>query len=213
MSNPTYDGSTGSLPQSHPLAGLDSPPEAQDFGVGPVDQPHYAPGSHVGANNGGSEVSSLAQLRERQAQRDQAPIEPWIREVPGLGLRLVCDPVIDHQEFRKWMKAAQDKKKSTKGAQGTDMDTLMLSALAMSRQNRAIEINTRYGAGGEPNWEPISDPAGGPMTLESHALLREYGVLTPVALVQKLFVRDAYAMKAGQDFLEAAGYGDDDPEE
>lgn len=221
MTSTTYDGSTGGdLPSSHPLHGMnDEPPQAHDFTTTERQPAYGANGAHSGANNGGDESSALAQLRERMQRREATPVEYWTREIPGIGLRLVCNPVIEHAEFRRWLKAAQDSGKGKRRRQQqqagpSDIDQLMLSGLALVHQNVAIEFDTRFEAGGDPNWTELPDPAGGPMTLESQALLREYAVMTPVALLQKFFRLDPRVIAAGQELLDAAGYGDeeDDPE-
>lgn len=216
----TYDGST-STNMHDPLAGLERPEP-------PTGHESYAPAvsAHAGAGNGGGETSALAQLRERVAAKqaaDAAEAEDerlWFHEIPGVGVRLVCDPDVENSTFQSWIKRANTtqgraKRRRQQGGDGTDMDQLTLAGYALSESSVRIDMNHAFGTGREADWRPLADSHGEPMNLQTHELWREYNVLNSLSLLKVLYGRkaDAHIINAGLEFLDETGYmGVDDPE-
>jgi len=150
----------------------------------------------------------LDQLRARVDERDQTEDREWTCEVPKVGIRLVCDPVIDNADFQRWMKSASTRAGRRRGATPgpMDLDQLQLSSRALVATCLRLEIKR------DGDWTPMTGKDGGLLTLESPEVLRTFGVMDPVALLKKLFGRDARVIDSGQELLAAAGYlgGDED---
>jgi hypothetical protein len=193
-----FDGSS-SGPNNATTYATDNVPAAEAMRFGPAldDSP----------------ASMLDVLRDRVEQRDVADADPWVHEIPKVGVRLVCDPRIDNADYQRWVKAAMAKTRTARrgrsNANAMDLDQLALSARAITATNIRVEIK-RQG----DEWVAISDGASADaLNLEDAAMLRAFGVMDPTSLLRKLFGRDAAVINAGQELLAAAGYLDGDDED
>lgn len=196
MSTPTFDGSTGqALPEAEPYR----PPVAA-----PVN------GAPAAAPVDDTLDTLLDQLREEVDQRDQQAAEPWRRQIKGTSFRIVCDPDIDYQVFKRWQKQAMAQGRKGKGAPSyADLDQFYLSTRALVHANIGLEVQRR---GTADEWTMLTSPrTGETLTIDSDELLGTFNTPDPVALLRKLFGRDSAVIDAGQSLLDAAGYmGEDD---
>lgn len=190
----TFDGSTGPAP--------DGPPEATTWV--PAAAPDVADDSPD---------SLLDQLRERVEERDDTEPQEWFKEVPKLGIRIVCNPDIENNDFQRWMKQATPRVKGrgSRSANPMDMDQLQLAGRALTATCERLEIKR-----GDV-WTPMLGKDGDKLTLESTELLRTFRVMDSISVLRKLFRLDARVIDAGQELLREAGYlgddaDDDDPE-
>lgn len=156
--------------------------------------------------------SLLDQLRERVAERDEAEPSEWFKEIPGIGVRLVCDPDIEADDYQRWLKQARPRGKGGRRAANVgpmDLDQFALSVRALTATNVRLEI--KRGA----QWRPMTGAQGGVLDLESRELLDTFGVMDSASALRKLFGRDARIIDAGQELLTEAGYlgGDDDDDD
>lgn len=153
--------------------------------------------------------SLLDQLRARVDERDETEPSEWTKEVPKVGIRLVCDPDIEAEDYQRWVKGAQARGKGGRRRAMTsalDLDQFALSVRALTATNIRLEIKRGDG------WTPMTGPQGEVLTLESRELLRTFNVMDSASVLKRLFGRDARVIDAGQELLTEAGYlgGDDD---
>lgn len=228
MTSTTWDNSSHGTESGDPFEGLppapeqpqQGPPEARDFS--PASAAPAAP-THNGHSNGGGQDSQLAMLRERiataEAEAEAEPLE-WVREIPKIGIRLVCNPEIENTTFRTWMRAAQPKAKRRSGqpADPNDNDQLVMADQALTNTNVRIEMDHAFGTGRDADWRPLrSEVDGELLTLRSDELKRLYNVMTSLAVLKKLYhpKADPRIIDAGMALLDEAGFAgglDDDPE-
>lgn len=153
--------------------------------------------------------SLLDQLRERVAERDESDPQEWVKEIPKVGIRLVCDPDIEAEDYQRWVKGAQARGRGGRRRALTsalDLDQFALSVRALTATCLRLEIHD-----GE-KWRPMTGARSDVLNLESTELLRTFGVMDSASVLRKLFGRDARIIDAGQELLTEAGYlgGDDD---
>ena len=189
-----FDASTSGQPTSQAVA--------VPFETGPTAEP-FTPGEPAPALD-----SLLDQLRERVAERDEEESEPWVKEIPRVGIRLVCDPRIDAVDYQRWLKQAQSRGKGGRArpAGALDLDQFALSVRALTATCQRLEI--RRGA----DWAPMTGRDGTVLDLDSRELLTAFNVMDAASVLRKLFGRDARVIDAGSELLTEAGYlgGDDD---
>lgn len=201
-----FDGSTG------PSAATGFTAVATESNGQPVLDKE-AEGMRFGAAADETPSSMLDLLRDRVESRESEETEPWVHEIPALGLRLVCDPRIDNADYQRWMKASLPRGRGARNRQfnGMDIDTLALSARAITHTNLRVEVQNK-----DKFWIPITDGTDPtPLSLDDSAMLRTFNVMDSISLLRKLFGRDAALINAGQALLAEAGYLDadvDDPE-
>ncbi len=198
MSNPsTFDGSSSG-----------TPPEAQAWTPAASAPPAPAPAPAFDE----APDSLLDQLRDEIAQREESDVELWRYRIRGTNFRLVCDPDIDNEDYQRWVKASMPKAKGRRRmAAVTDMDQLTLSSYAIIGSNVGLEVLAR---GTDDTWRMVTAPGGATLAVDSPELLSKFSTPDPVALLRKLFGRDAALIDGGQDLLAKAGYlGDDDDED
>lgn len=153
--------------------------------------------------------SLLDQLRARVEHRDETEPQEWIKEVPGLDIRLVLDPDIENSDFQRWMKQATPRTKG-RGRGGVNpmaMDQLQLASRALTAQCIRLEMKR------DGEWRPMTGRDGEAYTLDSQELLRTFNVMDSTSVLRKLFGRDARVIDAGQELLAEAGYLGDDAED
>lgn len=175
------------------------------------DEPTAVPFTPAVADPPVSADSLLDRLRDRVAERDEAEPDEWFKEVPGVGIRLVCDLNIEADDFQRWLKSAQNRGRSGRRravASATDLDQFGLSVRALTATCIRLDIRD------DDDWRPMTDGRGEVLTLESKELLRTFGVMDSASVLRKLFGRDARVIDAGQELLTESGYfgGDDDDE-
>jgi hypothetical protein len=163
-------------------------------------------------------VSALDQLRS-SVESQTAP-QPWVKVLPKIGVRLTCSTDIDNKsEYQRWMRAALPK---TKGArQGapdmTQLDRYRLASLSILAKCESIEVRNRAVTDPEADdaWIVVTDPTSHePLTLTDKAALDAFKTPDPVALLVKIFGRQADVIAAGEEFLTAAGFiPGDEPED
>lgn len=167
-------------------------PEAAPFEPGAADTPD----------------SLLDQLRARVDERDEAEPSEWCKEIKGVGIRLVCDPDIDAEDYQRWVKQAQRRGKGGRRVMTSalDLDQFALSVRALDATCVRLEI--KHGDG----WKPMTGVKGDTLALDSRELLGVFNVMDSASVLRKLFGRDARVIDAGQELLTEAGYlgGDDD---
>lgn len=185
----TFDGSSGG----------DTPPQATAWSPTNGSTPHDD-----------SPDSLLDQLRERVEERDDEEPQEWIKEVPKLGIRIICDPDIENGDYQRWLKASFPKgrgRRSGRASSPMDMDQLALSARALTATCLRLEIKR------DGEWRPMIGRDGEPYTLESQELLRTFNVMDTTSVLRKLFGRDSKVIDAGQELLAEAGYLGDDADD
>jgi hypothetical protein len=154
--------------------------------------------------------SLLDQLRDAVEDRDESEPDEWYGEIPKVGIRLVCDPNISADDFRRWTKQAMSagngvKRRRRASGNAMDMDQFALSCRALIATCQRLDIKR----GDE--WVPMPGRDGEPLTLESNELMSKFGVMDATSLLRKLYgPRDARIVDAGQELLAAAGYLDSD---
>lgn len=158
--------------------------------------------------------SLLDQLRDRVGDRDEDEPAEWFDEIPKVGIRLVCDPDIDAEDFRRWTRAAMGGngpgskgRRRRSGSSPMDMSQKAIAVRALVAQNLRLEI--RHG----DEWRVMNGRDGQALTLESNELMTTFGVMDAATLLKRLYGRDARVIEAGQGLLAEAGYLDKDDDE
>ncbi|MBC8092502.1 MAG: hypothetical protein H7Y15_11295 [Pseudonocardia sp.] len=201
MTNSTFDGSTTGTAEARPWSPTEIIPPESDAEQRQV------------AHDAIPLDSLLDQLRDEVTQRDEAIALPWRHRIRGTNFSLVCDPDIDNEDYQRWVKASMPKTKNRRRTPGVaDMDQLALSSRAIVSANIGLDVLVRDT---EDTWRSITAPGSDePLTIDSPELLATFNVMDPIALLRKLFGRDAALVDAGQELLSAAGYmGDEDDDE
>lgn len=178
---------------------------ADDLYAMPPAQPEPAP------------FSSLDALRAAMDVREAAPTPNDVRvPVPGLGIRLVCSPAFSYPQYRDWQKTGlpADQRKGRKQPNGIDMDRTTVALLVLTNTCEGLEMETPPGSG---TWVPMTDSGGNPYTLNDTEFLSRFNMMDPKSMLRKLFTvpgraPDAELIKASDIVVNAAGYGDGDPD-
>lgn len=172
----------------------------------PVPQQH---GGREGASEPDTYVSPLELLAREIDERESAEEELLPVEVPKLGIRLMCSTRISGKEWQAWQKRAIPQARRRK-ATALDLDQVELMCTVLVETCEHIEF--RRGPQGSGEWAVMPGNDGEPMTLKSDELLRRFNQMDSASMVMKLFGNDAALLKAGQEVVDAAGWGDGESE-
>lgn len=169
-------------------------------------------GGHVGTldespTTNGAALSSLDDLRAAVEQSEvAAEIEFADYELygPGGHIRLVCSTQLSQPELKKIQIAGLPSEQRKKRVPNMlKMDEGVVFATLIARQTVAIELRQSDGS-----YKAIDGD------LDTPSVHAQLGVMDPVMAVRRIFGnRDAYLMRAGQDLLEACGFGERKPGE
>lgn len=158
-----------------------------------------------------SGLGGLDLLERAMSEAEETP-DLYPVPLPKLdGIRLMVDIVIDGKDWGKWqiLSLPAPQRKNPRKANPADMDQALLSRIVISKTAKHLEYRDSNG-----QWHPIVGRDGIPLGLDSDELLDRFKILSERELVNKLFSkRDAWIIRAGQNILAAAGYGDEADEE
>jgi hypothetical protein len=185
----TFDGST-SRPEDLPKVGDYTSPDSYVLESGSL-------------GDGGTALDSLFNaVKEQEAQA----VELFPVEVPGLDVRLMCQIDFDGPTWEKWQKLAIPKEKR-KRPQPTDLQQVVLMSLVLTETCDHLEYKTAAG-----EWLPFYNSQGEAQGLADEEFLAKFNQMTSRAMLKKLFIRDAYILRAGTKVVNAAGYGEEGAE-
>lgn len=185
-----FDGSTGAHAAPSPYVGSggydnDFPPPAAP----PIPDPPF---------------DAFESLREQLAERDDESERTTNVEIPGVGWRLICAIDFTYARYKEWQKAALPRnQRNGRKVNVLDMDQAALSYFVLLNTCEGVEYRRSDG-----EWEPLIDNGGQPATLQSNILMTKMNVMDPRVLVNKLFGLDSRLIRAGNEVITAAGYGD-----
>jgi hypothetical protein len=168
----------------------------------PEDGPAVIP-AHSGEGNG--LPSSLDDLRTALAQAEQvAEVEfpPCHLYGPGRFIRLECSTEITQAEMKKVQLAGLPPEQRRKRIPDPrKMDEAIVLATLVARQ--CVSVGLLQGDG---SYKTVSGDLNDP------TMLAQLGVMDPVMAVRRVFGnKDAYLLRAGQELVEACGYGEREP--
>lgn len=150
-------------------------------------------------------LSSLDELAMALAQSDavaEHEFEDHILYGPGKVIRLTCSTELDQADLKADQLAAIPRAYRRKRIpDATKMDEAEAFARVIGRQTLEIAI-LRDGA---------YRPLGG--TFEDSGVLAAFGAAEAHVAVRRIFSKDVYLMRAGEEFVEACGYGETKPGE
>lgn len=119
--------------------------------------------------------------------------EPVVLGVPGRpGWEAIFRVNIDHGLLQKWAKASADK------SMAGGLNELAFAQRILANLNVGLR---RHGEDLTTNGEPL--------TVRSKAFLDLVTVGKPTDAVKKLFGKDSHVIKASEEIVSSAGYGDD----
>jgi hypothetical protein len=188
-----FDGSTGGAHAAAPAPYSGSTGYDNDFpppAAPPLPQPTF---------------DAFEALREQVAERDEEFERTAAVEIPGLGWRLICAIDFTYVQYKEWQKAALPRnQRNGRKVNVLDMDQAALAYFVLFNTCEGIEYQQSSGA-----WETLMED-GRPATLQSGTLMTKMKVMDPRLLVNRLFGGDARLIRAGNEVITAAGYGEQD---
>lgn len=159
--------------------------------------------AHAGQGNGlPSSLDDLRAALEQSEQVAQVEFPPCYLYGPGRFIRLECSTEITQAEMKKIQLAGLPPEQRRKRIPDPrKMDEATVLATLIARQCTGIGLLAGDGSyktvGGD-----LSDPP----------MLAQLGVMDPVMAVRRVFGnKDAYLLRAGQELVEACGYGEREP--
>lgn len=162
----------------------------------------------VPGNDVRAEVStSLEDLRAAVEQSEQVAAVEFADlnlEGPGGHIRLVCSTELSQDDLKRAQRAGlppDQRKKRMPDVR--KLNEVIAFATLISWQTKKVELRCADGT-----YRAV------PGDLSDPTLLTQLGVMDPVMGVQRIFGnKDAYIMRAGQELMEACGYGERKPGE
>jgi hypothetical protein len=150
-------------------------------------------------------LSSLDELQMALQQSDavaECEFEDYILYGPGKVIRLTCSTELDQADLKADQLAAIPRSYRRKRIpDATKMDEAEAFARVIGRQTREIALLK------DGTYRPLDG------TFEDPAVLAAFGAAEPYVAVGRIFVKDAYLMRAGEELIEACGYGETKPGE
>lgn len=169
----------------------------------------------------GLDTLDLLEEAAEQKAKDEAEIKPEVVEVPGIGLRLLCETNIPSKKLTSWQrKALPPRLRNTSEVSPLAMDQAVFNTAVLVNTCAAVQVLRKGGkADTEADWRTVTDTTGEVCTLLSKAVWEKLKALDSATAVKKLFPRDSELLRAGQQVLDAAGwtqavmYGDEEYED
>jgi hypothetical protein len=150
-------------------------------------------------------LSSLDELQMALAQSDAVAEQEFADHVlygPGKVIRLTCSTELDQADLKADQLAAIPRTYRRKRIpDATKMDEAEAFARVIGRQT--LEIAILKGDG----YRPLDG------TFEDANVLAAFGAAEAHVAVRRIFVKDVYLMRAGEEFVDACGYGETRPGE
>ena len=124
---------------------------------------------------------------------------------PGSYIKLVCSTELDQKDYKRIQFASlpeTDRRKRRPDLR--KMDEVMVYAKVIAAQTTSIELLNSDGETYRPIQGDLEDPT----------VLAQLGVMDPIMAVRRIFGnKDALLLRAGEELIEACGYGEQRPGE
>jgi hypothetical protein len=191
-------------------------PAMNVYDPGPADQRHRESISND-SRRAVDEIpmmSTLDDLRAALVEVDEVAEQEFVPHElfsPGEVIRVLCSTDLDQAELKRLQLAAIPRA-SRGGKRGMPdvrkMDEALAFANIIGRQ--ATEVALRQADG---SYRPlaVADDAEGPF--DDPLILAAFTAAEAGAAVRRIFVKDAYLIRAGGELVEACGYGERRPGE
>lgn len=151
-------------------------------------------------------LSSLEELQMALAQSDavaEKEFEDYVLYGPGKVIRLTCSTELEQADLKADQMAAIPRAYRRKRIpDATKMDEAEAFARVIGRQTLEIALLQQDGT---------YRALGG--TFEDANVLAAFGAAEAHIAVRRIFAKDVYLMRAGEEFVEACGYGETKPGE
>lgn len=146
--------------------------------------------------------SMLDQLHE---QLDAREIDNTVTvDVPGMGLRLVCQIDFPYNKYAAWQKASFPRnQRNGRKTNPLDMDRAALSTFVLLNTCVGMEYRTSGG-----DWLAMTKPDGSALRPDSTEFLARFNQVDARSFLRKLFGGDAGMMRAGEHVIEEAGWSE-----
>lgn len=150
-------------------------------------------------------VDSLSLLRGALAEHQaEAPPPPVVIDVPGGRFRLHCTTEITSAEVTQWQrKSLPPKLRNSPKISPLHVNQRILNATILAETTVYMEVRRSS----DGSWHTVEDARGQALTF-SDGLPQALGTLDAESALKMLFRRDADLLAAGQQVLDAAGFGD-----
>jgi hypothetical protein len=159
-------------------------------------------------------LSTLDELRaalgEAEAVAEQE-FEPYALFSPGEVIRVLCSTDLEQTDLKRLQMAAIPKPYRG-GRRGVPDVRKMNEAQAFANiiGEQALEVALRQADG---RYLPLATRRDIESPFEDPMVLAAFGVAEAGLAIRRIFVKDPYLIRAGQDLLDACGYGERKPGE
>jgi hypothetical protein len=156
----------------------------------------------------GLDTLDLLEQAAEQKAKAEAEIKPEVVDIPGVGLRLLCETNIPSKRLTSWQrKALPPRLRNVSEVSPLAMDQAIFNSTVLVNTCTAVQVLRKGGqADNEADWRTVTDTDGEVCTLASKPVWEKLKVLDSATAVKKLFPRDAELLRAGQQVLDAAGW-------